>query len=369
MKKLLSALTALTLLLTALLPALAEEAAAPLTLDAYLAGADAHAADYGFTLTWTQEPYADGMTMTICETFDGQPVLVSSPDGTLVAMVSGALYDPEHPESFNEDFVSALLFAFAPILRAQGMSGEEILGALADYCNADNFLPGIVNVMETGTPMSFTFRGYEGEIALMEANGQTLLSMFLLFDPAAFYGDAEAEPEAEPTAAAQAQTPSPRLAADYIAAVNRLVADYGGTLQWSEQAFPGGMTAHICDTLGGNPTVLAADDGTLVAVSVATPIDETQLQTSFDDFMGALSTTCMTFFYMDGSDKDAALEAVVPILNADGFIPDVISVMTEGGEFTFTLMGYESIICQEEIGGTPVIYMLLVLEPEMYYVQ
>lgn len=365
MKKLLSILTTLMLLLTTLTPVLAEAPAAPLTLDAYLAGADAHAADYGYTLSWTQAPYADGMTMTLCDTFDGQPVLVSAPDGTLVAMLCGALYNPEHPETFNEDFVASFLFALAPILRAEGMDRDGVNSALADYCNADGFLPSVALAMETGEPMAFTFRGYEGEIALMEVRGQKLMSLFLVFDPAAFYG----EPETVDTPAAQPEPPATVLTADYMAAMDTQVADYGGTLQWSEQAFPGGQTAHICDTLGGNPTLLSADDGTLVAISIASPIDETNMQATFDDFMGALGTACMSFCYMDGADKTAALEIVTPILNADGFIPGIIRVMTGGDDMTLTLMGYEATISRTDVDGVPVIYMLLVLEPELYYVQ
>ena len=367
MKKLLSALTALMLLLTGLTPALAQEPAAPLTLEAYLAGTEAHAADYGLTLSWTQEPYGDDMTVTICEQNDGKPVLLSNADGTLVAMTTGAVYDPEHPERFNEDFVAALLFAFTPILRAEGLGKEEIPTELANYCNADGFLPGIAQVMQTGEPMAFTFRGYRGEIALLEINGQTLLSLFLVFDEAYFPGNADpvlTNPAAAPEAAADRI-----LTVDYIAGLEALVADYGGTLTWSVMPFSDDLTAHICDTLGGNPTLLSAPDGTLVAISIVVSIDEADLQASFDEYMGAMITSFEIFFRMDGMGQQEALELLVPIVNADGFVPDIIDVITRGGDMTFTFLGYEGVIERIEVDGGSLICMLLVIHPDLFYVK
>lgn len=359
MKRLLALLSAFTLLLTALTPALAETPA-PLTLAAWLAAADAHAADYGYTLTWQQQPYQNEMTMTICDQLGGKPVLVSAPDGTLVALTTGATYDPGHPELFNEEFIAAMLFAFAPILRAEGMDRDAVNSALADFCNANGFLPGVVRVMETGETMNFTFRGYACRIDLLDVGGTTTLSLLVTFSEVG----SPSEPALTP--ARDVPETSFPLTADFIATMNSLAADYGGSLEWSEVPLPDGLTGHVCTTLDSNPAIASAPDGTLVAINNAVPIDSEQLQASFDSFIGAMMTTMLPFFYMDGADSTRAMELLAPIFNADGFIPAIIQVMTRGGMTEFAFMGYQTRIFRTEVDGTPLICMLMVLQPELY---
>lgn len=362
MKRLFTLLTAVMLLIAALIPAMAEDTAVPMTLEVYLACADAHAADYGYTLSWQQHPYEDDMTMTICDQFGGNPVLLSTADGTLFALTTGAIYDPEHPELFSEDFVTALLFAFAPILRAEGMDKEEVTAALADFCNADSFLPGIASVMETGQPMDFTFRGYKGNIELLDVGGQCVLALLLLLS------EPYAPDEQTPAPAVESSRDVP-LTADFIAATDELAADYGGVLEWFEVPLTEALTGHICSTLGGNPTLVSGPDGTLVAISITVPIDSEQMQATFDSFIGAMMTPMLTFLYLDGADRATAMERLTPILNADGFIPGIIDVMTQGGMMEFAFMGYEAEILRTAVDGAPTLIMLMVLQPDIYYAE
>lgn len=149
-KRILSALLAALLILCALTPALAEDAAdAPARLSAsgYMAAMDAMAAKAGVTLTWHTEPFssAPGYTLHACKTLQGMPVFVCQED-TVVMLCTAVTYRPEQAPLEPEAYLGQYIVMLTPILTSQGMTEEEAFEALLPMVNEDGFLEAAARV-------------------------------------------------------------------------------------------------------------------------------------------------------------------------------------------------------------------------------
>ena len=180
MKKLLSLLTALCLMLTTC-PALAEEAAdAPARLSAsgYMAAMDAmagKAAKAGVTLTWHTEPFssAPGYTLHACETLQGMPVLVCQED-TVVMLCTAVTYRPEQAPLEPEAYLGQYIVMLTPILTSQGMTEDEAFEALLPMVNEDGFLEAAARVSaDSEEHHRFSILGCEAALLRMDSSDKT----------------------------------------------------------------------------------------------------------------------------------------------------------------------------------------------------
>ena len=376
MKRLLSLLTALCLLLTTC-PALAEEAPVVLRLPEqelippeyilltdYIAWADELAASNGAAHEWSATPLDDQVTVTTCGPCGDQPALMSTADGHLVAFTAGVIMDAGDVHGCYNQFLSTMLVTLQPLMRTQGLDCSAATDAIIEACNtSEGYLAGIGSVLNTGKPMRFTFMGYEGEIALLQVGDQVLFVLYLCLEPAA--GESSGAPEGDALAGQVVMAEAAALSLqDYLAAVNRLAADYRGTLSWSEFPLWDELTAHSCDTLGGNPTVVCDSEGMVVSIITGTYVDASQLQACFDDFMGSIITAMGALLYHQGADKQEMLQMLSPVMT--NLAPDVIALLTQGGEaISFMYCGYDCAITLEETAEGRILSLTVNVQPEI----
>lgn len=174
MKKLLSLLTALVLLLSAL-PTLAEETAdTPVRLSAssYMA---AMAAKVGGTLTWHTEPFsfAPGYTLHACEALQGMPVLICLED-TVVMICTAVTYSPEQAPLAPEAYLGQFIVMLTPILTGQGMAEEEAFDALLPLVNEDGLIEAAARVSaDSKEHHRFSIPGYEAALLRIDNSDKT----------------------------------------------------------------------------------------------------------------------------------------------------------------------------------------------------
>lgn len=165
-------LTLLTALLMLLVPALAEttpdEAPAPLSAQAYMAGLELLAAHAGGTLEWSSEsfPAAPELTAITCVTLDGSPVLITSGD-TVVMLAARNTFDPADVQGSFDMCMGSILSVLLPVLISGGMTREEAIDAILPFINGEDFIPGVLRAMN-GEEFWFTFEGHDGLIVLLE---------------------------------------------------------------------------------------------------------------------------------------------------------------------------------------------------------
>ena len=376
MKRLIALLSILALLLSAL-PSMAEEAPVVLRLPDqelippeyvlltdYIAWADELAASNGAAHEWSATPLDDQVTVTTCGPCGDQPALMSTANGHLVAFTAGVIMDARDVHGCYNQFLSTMLVTLQPLMRTQGLDCSAATDAIIEACNtSEGYLAGIGSVLNTGKPMRFTFMGYEGEIALLQVGNQVLFVLYLSLEPAVNEAGSTAE-EVPPAG----QIVMPEAAAlslqDYLAAVNRLAADYGGTLSWSELPLTDELTAHSCDTLGGNPTVVCDREGMVVSIITGTYVDASQLQACFDDFMGSIITAMGALLYHQGVDKQEMLQMLSPVMT--NLAPDIIALLTQGGEaISFMFCGYDCAITLEETAEGRILSLTVNVQPEI----
>lgn len=137
---------------------------------------------------------------------------------------------------------------------------------------------------------------------------------------------------------------APLSAQTYMAGLEALAADLGGTLEWHSEPFPStpDLTYVACDTLGGIPVLIVSGD-TVVMLACSAAFDPEDVQASFELFMGAMVSTLLPVLTASGLTMDEALDAMVPFVNSEDFIPGVTSAM-EGGEFWFRIGDCDALI-------------------------
>ena len=169
-RRLLALLTAMLLLVPALAETAPDEAPAPLSAQAYMAGLEALAAEIGGTLEWGSEPFgaAPDLTEITCITTGGVPVLIVSGD-TVVMLATRTAFDPEDMQASFELFMGAMISALIPVLTASGLTMDEALDAMVPLVNSEDFIPGVVRAMNGG---EFWFRigDWDALIALVDSD-------------------------------------------------------------------------------------------------------------------------------------------------------------------------------------------------------
>lgn len=183
MKRLLALALSLLMLLTCAAPVLAEETeAAPapssIATQDFIDFYNAMAGEYGLTMAWGETPISGTVTVFTCDTMGGSPALMSS-DGALLAITGGTQFDPDHVQESFDSYMGEVIVMLHVLLLAGGMEDEAATDVLFRFVNADGFVPGIVNAINTGEPMTFDFEGYPGEIGLLLAGDVPLLSFYL----------------------------------------------------------------------------------------------------------------------------------------------------------------------------------------------
>ena len=177
MKKLLALLTALCLALCSL-PALAEDAPAPLSTAAYTGAME----DFtGLELEWLSTPGPeDGLTATVCTTM-GCPALLSR-DDALITITTVSLHDPAELQETFDAAMFQLMTALGPVCMLRGTPEEDVFTPLSACFNAEGFIPGVIGVLTTGEPFSFTFEGYPCTLSLETVGDQVWVSLFVVID-------------------------------------------------------------------------------------------------------------------------------------------------------------------------------------------
>ena len=169
-RKLLSLLTALLLLVPALAETPPEDAPAPVSAQAYMAGLEALATDLGGTLEWHSEPFpsAPELTAITCDTLGGVPVLITSGD-TLVMLAASSAFDPADTQASFELFMGAMISTLIPVLTTSGLTMDEALDAMVPLVNSEDFIPGVIRAMDGG---EFWFRigDWDALVALVDSD-------------------------------------------------------------------------------------------------------------------------------------------------------------------------------------------------------
>lgn len=183
MKKLLSLMLCLLLLLTAL-PALAEDAPEPLLLADYVAAMNAMAEKADSTLTWLTEPFngLEDYTLCVCQTLQGSPALVCY--GDRVAMIGSAVtFDPALAPLGPESYLGQYLVAMMPILTSRGMTEDEAFEALMPLTNEENLLERVAQTSLDGTPCVFNVAGYQAAILRYDGDEMPQLCLYIYAAP------------------------------------------------------------------------------------------------------------------------------------------------------------------------------------------
>lgn len=312
----------------------------------YTAAADEIAAGYGATLEWSRSQRPDGNDVLLCERSGGMTALITDAQGRLLALTGAEILDPENTQESWQRFCAAMLATLRPVLCAGGMEKDAALETLLDACNdTPGFMSGVLGVLQTGVPLRFTFCGHDAEIAMLEYGEAVMLTLYVDFE--ATLPTEEAAP-AETGEAAQASAESFR-ADDYVRAMNAIVAAHGGEVQWMTQDAGNGLTATVCVTLG-SPVLLSEGDR-LVALSAVSTYDPEEMQQTFDGFMGAMIAAMGPVLVLQGVPAEETIAHLTPVINAEGFIPSVIRVLTDGECFDFDFGGYPCTVSLEQAEG------------------
>lgn len=146
--------------------------------------------------------------------------------------------------------------------------------------------------------------------------------------------------EAGPESAA----PAPLSAQAYMAGLELMAAHAGGTLEWSSKPFPAAqeLTAITCVTMDGSPVLITSGD-TVVMLAARNTFDPADVQGSFDMCMGSILSVLLPVLISGGMTQEEAIDAILPFVNGDDFIPGVIRAMN-GEEFWFTFEGHDGLI-------------------------
>lgn len=319
---------------------------------AYMQAMDAYyLTQMGEPFVWTNPEEWLGGTLIAGDCLSDIPALMIVDEQLAMMMISMPRY--ENNGSADYETIRGLArLCCLPILTAGGMTAGEAETAWALWVEESHF-PALLASALNGSPCITWFYGFPMQI---DADGERI--NLTLYTP--LTGQLILPEEAEePTA--------PLTAEAYIAAVDRLAANYDGALQWAESPMQDGMSAWICETLGGNPCVLAAADGSLIAVACATPIDSAQLQASFDEFMGSVTTLMGAVLCSDGMAYESVMAELTPVLNEE-VVPAVISILTQGGEpVNFVFCGYGLRLEMTDAGGQSILSLTLAAEPESFF--
>ena len=135
---------------------------------------------------------------------------------------------------------------------------------------------------------------------------------------------------------------NPRLfAAGYMAALDAIAGQAGVTLTWYVKPdYLPGYTLYACETLQARPTLICQEN-TVVMLCTSITYDPAEAPLEPEAYLGQFIVALTPILTSQGMTVEEALDALLPLVNEDGFVEQAARV-SQGGDWRFTILGYEA---------------------------
>ena len=129
-----------------------------------------------------------------------------------------------------------------------------------------------------------------------------------------------------------------------MAAADDMADKAGGSLGWRSEPYPGGYVLWGWDVTN---VYLLADGDTLVMLGASVGWDAAE-RAPVKDFLGLSFVALGAVMMADGRGEEAAFEALLPMVNEQGFVQGVTGVAEDGEPYRFTLEGLDGAVLRME---------------------